>query len=63
MSVTMAAWLAWCALSVMAIQAAALVLTIVLRDIPLANAMAAFGLGWGAMTPRLLRKLGRLVRA
>lgn len=59
----MAAWLAWLAASVMAIQVAALVLTIVLRDIPLANAMAAFGLAWGAITPRLLRNLGRLVRA
>ncbi len=63
MTITTAAWMAWLGLSVILVQLVALATSAIgLNSIVATNIGIGVGMGWAAMTPRVVRWCSRRVR-
>ncbi len=62
MTLPMAAWLTWSAISIVVAVAAALLAAIALPNLEAAVVTFGIGMGYSAMTPRILRWASRRLR-
>jgi hypothetical protein len=62
-SPVMRVWLGWVAVTIVVDVVVALSLVLVWRSLEAAFLAFGFGIGWAALTSRVIRKLGRMLRS